>query len=284
MFLKGNFLGVTPLFGTISIIPPVVLYDNHKFYGGNTGATFSKIWGRNIALTEGDVSSNYTPYWSNDTYLLANFNNNLDAGNIENLSGSVEGWSLYRKADAIEALEFLASFTTENINYYDFSVINNQYYKYYLFAKSGTSLSSAITSNEITSDYYGWFLIDLENRRAYHFDINFDGGNKTYIENHTEHKTNNKTNSFTRGRQFFIEGSVSAIISKDNLRKDLQYTNADLLSLSEFISSERPKLLKSRRGEIFNVFTYGYSESLLNPALGENIYTSNFSFREVGDL
>lgn len=288
MFLKGNFLGVTPLFGAISIIPSVTSYDTFKFYGGVTGAIFSKIWGRNIIISADEFNDytyeTYLPSWTTETYMMAMFNNSLNAGNIENIVGEVQSWYLYRKESTSTSLEFLKILSSSNITYFDFNVLNTKKYTYYLFVQDATILSSPILTNEETSDYYGWFLIDTDNNRTYHFDINFEGGNKTHVDKYTEHKTNNKVNAFTRGTTFFIEGSINAIISRDNLRTDIQYTNEDLASLAEFVNSERPKLLKSRRGELYNVFTYDYKETLLNKNLGENIYISSFSFKEVGDL
>ena len=244
--------------------------------------------GRNIKISTTDFNnytlSTYNPTWVNQTYLLSNFVNNLNGGNVDGVLGAIQSWYLYREEiGGSGSLEFLKKFSATDFQYFDFTVINNRTYKYHLFAKD-LSLSSLMYTNEEISDYYGWFLIDSENNRAYHFDINFSGGDKIYTQKFTEHKTNNKVNAFTKGNSFFIEGSINAIISKDNLRTDSQYTNDDLLSLSEFISSDRPKILKSRRGEIFNIFTYGYQETLLNPALSQNIYTSSFNFKEVGDL
>lgn len=288
MFLHGNFLGVTPLFGAISIIPSVTSYDSFKFYGGTTGAIFSKIWGRNIQVTteqynEYDIDT-YVPSWTRETYFWARFNNSLNAGNISDIGGTVQSWYLWRKEGDSDQLELIDILDVSNIEYYDFTILDNKTYQYYLFAQDETKLSSPILTNSEVADYYGWFLVDIENDRAYHFDIRAEISDKTYTQLINEHKTNNTTNAFTVGENFFIEGNVKAIISKDNEKKDVQYTNEDLLSLAEFINSDRPKLFKSRRGEIFRVFTYGYKEELLNPAIDKNIYISSFGFKEEGDL
>ena len=255
-----------------------------KFYGGNTGATFSKIWGRNITLTEEDVSSNYVTSWSNETYLLASFNNNLDAGSIDTSIGEITNWLLYREEQGQGTLQLLGSLDNLQTEFYDFKNLGTNIYKYYLFAVGTLALSNPTITQPVQSDYYGWFLIDPEYNKSYQFDINFDGGTKNYTEDYTEYEPNNLNNIFTRGSNFFLNGSISGIISTDNLKKDAQYTNADLLSLSEFINSDRVKYLKSIRGEIFKVLVYGYQQNLLNSALGENIYTTSFNFKEVGEV
>lgn len=290
MFLQGNFLGVTPLFGNISIIPPITSYDNFKFYGGVTGSIFSRIWGRNINKTAADFdeinNDNYVPSWDvgMNTYMLSRFENSLGAGNIDDIAGEVRSWKLFRKEVGTNILEFLAILDTNTVQYYDFTVLNNKEYEYRIFAQDDISISSAILTDPMTSDYYGWFLIDAEMNRAYQFDIDFAGGERNHIKEYNEFKTNNKVNAFTVGKNYYIEGSISAIISKDNEKKDLKYTNEDLISLAEFIRSDRPKILKSRRRQLHNVFTYGYQETLINSALGENIYVSSFNFKEVGDI
>jgi hypothetical protein len=318
MFIRANFLGVTPLLGPITIIPSVSQYDTFKFYGGNVGSTYSYIWGRNryisseeindyathlqtqfnktwgllkTSSTWGSLKSLYTwsefytepPKLDEYTYLLSKFNYTLEAGNIEGLQRDIKEWLLYRKTNDGDVLEYMTTLKKDNIEYYDFKALNTKSYQYYLFANDSIVLSSPMLSNSIVTDYYGWFLVDVENNRAYQFDVNFSGGDNAFVETINEHKTNNRTNAFTKSSHFYFEGTISSIITKNNLKQDAQYTNEDLLSLADFIVSDRPKIIKTRRGELYNVFTYDYKEELLNPSLAENIYVSSFSFKEVGD-
>lgn len=259
-----------------------------KFYGGATGSIISKVWGRNIAITETDVNNyslaNYLPSWTDETYALIKFENNLDAGNVPSSIGIIQDWTLYRETIGEDALELIGVLEDNISEYYDFTAIYELVYRYYLFAQGTTEMSNPISTNSIQSDYYGWYLIDPENNRAYHFDMDFSGGDKSFIEDYTEYETNNKNNIFTRGGNFYKEGTLESIISKDNLKIDIIDTNDDLLSLSEFIHSTRPKILKGRRNEIFKVLTYGYKEILLNKDLGESIYKVSFNFKEVGDV
>lgn len=297
MFLSGNFLGVSPLIGAIDIIPQVTQYNVFKFHGGNTGATFSKIWGKDTLLTANEINGYTLDSYVNpdlpdgesmwqafpNTYFYTSFENSLNGGNITGITYAINSWLLYRQEINSNTMEYLATLTPENITYYDFTALNNKTYTYYIFVNDSAILSNRIETLPIKSDYYGWFLVDVENNRAYHFDINLSVGNNSFKDSLTEHKTNNRTNSFSRGSSFSIEGTIEAIVSKNNKKEDIINTNDDLKSLSEFIQSDRPKLLKTRRGELYKVFTYGYQERLLNPSLGENIYISAFNFKEEGD-
>lgn len=259
-----------------------------KFYGGTTGAIFSKVWGKNEEITEDNYNSyninTYIPSWDDKTYLLSKFNNTLDGGSITSSIGTLQSWLLYRGKSGEDSLEFIDELTTSEILYYDFTVINQEVYNYYLFAKGNLSISSPISTNYVQSDYYGWFLIDTEYNKAYQFDINFNGGDKEYIEDFTEHAVNNKTNIFSRGGNFYKEVTLVSVLSKDNLKTDTEDTNDDLHSLSEFINSDRSKLLKSRRGEIFRVIVTEYKDALLNMALGQNILTTTIKVKEIGGI
>lgn len=261
---------------------------NCKFYGGSTGSIFSKVWGRNINITETDFDNynigTYIPSWDNDTYMLCKFINNIEGGSITSVIGYIESLLLYRQLQGDNNLELSSLLTTNAVEFIDFNVINNEVYTYYLFAKGSDSISSPITTDAIQSDYYGWFLIDTELNKSYQLDINFSGGNKLYVENFTEYETNNTNKIFTRGENFYLDISLSGIFSKNNLKEDIKFTNGDLSSFSEFVNSVRPKLLKSRRGEIYKVIVTEYKESLLNSALAENIYVANIKIKEVGDV
>lgn len=259
-----------------------------KFYGGTTGAIFSKIWGRDIGITPTEFNNynltNYIPSWESDTYFLCDFDNSVDAGNIISDIGVMENLLVYREEVGSNILEYLNTLELNEVDFYDFKVVSGYVYRYHLYVKGSVSISNSISTDAIQSDYYGWFLVDINNNRAYHFDINFEGGDKIFIEDYTEHETNNLNNIFTRGGNFYIDGTLGTIISKDNLKTEIQYTNEDLLSLAEFVKSDRPKILKDRRGNIFRVLVYGYEEKVLNVAIGENIYSVSINFKEVGDV
>ena len=98
----GNFfLGVTPLQSYSPVVPPSVSYDKITFYGGSTGTTIDSVWGRNEVIDdttiEGYNLTTYAPTWTVNTYMLALFDNTLDAGNISGLTTPITNWLIFRQ-------------------------------------------------------------------------------------------------------------------------------------------------------------------------------------------
>lgn len=259
-----------------------------KFYGGNTGCTVSKIWGRNIELTQEIINaytaSSYIPSFNFDTYILTKFENDLQAGNVTTLIGNLQNWLLYRLKDNDSTLELVSIVDINQKEFYDYNVLNESVYQYYLFLESDTVITNPVITNSIQSLYYGWFIIDLENSKSYQLDIEFSGANRNHMEDFTEYDTNQIANTFTRGGNHYIEGNITSILSNNNLKQDIVNTNDLLTQFRNFIKNDKPKLLKSRRNKSYLVMPFDYKEELLSPNISENVYKVSFKFKEVGDV
>lgn len=259
-----------------------------KFYGGNTGCTFSKIWGRNITLTEeiinGYDSTSYIPKFDNDTYMMTKFTNDLQAGNVTTLIGNLQNWLLYRLKEDDSTLELVSIIDINQNEFYDYNVLNESVYEYYLFLESDIVITNPVITNSVQSLYYGWFIIDLENSKSYQLDIEFGGANRNHMEDFTEYDTNQIANTFTRGGNHYIEGNITSILSNNNLKQDIVNTNDLLSEFRSFIKNDKPKLLKSRRNKSYLVMPLDYREELLSSSIAENVYKVSFKFKEVGDV
>ena len=89
MFLNCNGLNYSTIFtGNNIILDKLSNYDSVEIYGGSDGCIIDKLWGRNIPLSVSTIqhynSDNYIPKWTTgETYMLAEYNNELDAGNVK---------------------------------------------------------------------------------------------------------------------------------------------------------------------------------------------------------
>lgn len=256
-----------------------------KFYGDSK---ISKVWGVGKQLTQEQINNytiyNYNPTWDIDTYLLPKFNNNLECGNIPTSIGNAEYWSIYRLNQESNFLEYLNKFDISQNTLFDFGALNDNIYAYYIFVNTDTQITNPIVTEFVKSSYYGWFIVDLENNRSYHLDVNFSGADRNHVEDFTEHNLNLKTNTYTRGGNHYLEGEIKAILSNENLKEDIVNTNDLLIEFRNFIRNDKPKLLKSRRNNKYLVLAKNYKEVLLSPDLSENIYLTSFEFKEVGDI
>ena len=54
--------------------------------------------------------------------------------------------------------------------------------------------------------------------------------------------------------------------------------------LREFIFSDRKKYLKDNKGRIYNVFTSGYSDSMITYGIKDEPRYISFDFKEIGEV
>lgn len=286
-------LGIVPLYGQSEYTPEFAGFTSITF-GGSSGMTISNVWGQSMVNTGdgwGEMTTEYlddynirNAYWSDYTYMLGFNNDNFEAGVLQGLEGITE-WSLYRWDSKSNQAILLGNFNNNVTQYIDYTVLLDNTYRYLLYAKGNAGMSTALLSREITMDYYGYFLIDVTNNVVYKFDTNFSGGELTQNIEYSSFKTNNKYYTYSVGDLNYMSGNVAALVRYANSQV---YTNntVDLLkNLRDCIQdNQRVKILKTRKGEGWYVFTYDYKDSVINQAIGAQPINASFSFNEIGDL
>ena len=65
-----------------------------------------------------------------------------------------------------------------------------------------------------------------------------------------------------------------------NIEQSVEYLDI----LRAFINNGKPKILKSRKGHVLKVITYGYEASPLNSGILQQPYIVKFNFEQVGDV
>jgi hypothetical protein len=288
-YYNGSFMGVTFLTSYSPTIPESTSYDTVTFYGGNTnrgGYNIDKVYGTNTPLTKSQIDSysntNFNPQWTTDTYLLCEFDGSVSGGNVSSISSPILNWMIYREEEGTNVLKQIDKIDVLEEEYIDFTALKNKKYKYYLFGQNNTEISAPLTTSTIEPYYHGWYLIDVENKISYMFDLDLTGGDISQVENISEYETNLPYNAYSRGATNHIEGSITALVMDDlcSMKQDVELLN----ELRDFIFSDRLKYLKDNKGRIFRVFTSEYKDNLITAGInGEPRYVS-FSFKEVGEV
>lgn len=288
MAIGLSIIGLNSIEGNSLTFPDAVAYDTIELFGD---AIFDDLWGRNELVDEDTIldytTTTYIPEWTSTTYALARFENDLSFGNISGTTGDLIGWLVYRKDPDRSSARFLAELEVDVLSYKDYQAVINKEYSYIIYAKTTNETSNPLQSEAITPDYYGHFLIDVDNEVSYKFDINVNTSSFSTIEDYSEYSTNLEYNSYSRGKRKFKQGTITAIVrDEENCSTiDLNQTIELLDALEEFVTRNvGTKYLKTRAGEIYKVFTYGYIQSQFNDNIREQIYKSSFSFKEDGDI
>lgn len=267
--------------------------------GGNGKGVYDYIWFKNGVKTQSEINTVnnffYIPVFDIDTIMLANFNGNPNAGNIDSVSGIIRNWLIYRKEKDSVTLTFVASIPASEISITDYNVLFGQEYEYIIFAETDNEISNAITGKgSIKARWEGWSLIDLNNQQenglytvsaddVWLFNTNFSSSdieqnlNKYIYENFTQFP------KVSTGQKNYISGGITAFLSNIT-RESPQYrdTAQMMQDFGNMIANGHPKLLKDRKGNAWVVDTQSNGFNYIDESY-EQIVTVGFNFIQIGD-
>lgn len=284
MFLGGSLVGLTtitsssPIFSNFS-------YNKVTIFG--TG-TFDKIWIRNKVVGSSFFDSvenvfDYNPSWDSDTVFLADFENNLTAGNVESNGGQLTNWIVNRKLAGETTLTRIAELDKDTESFVDYRVTNNENVVYQIRPKTEDAIGLGLESNEVESKYNGWFLIDETNNIVYKFLLELNSGSLGANTNQTVYETFNQFPTISQTDTNYITGSLTAIVPEEITVDGKIVQSAPFVTqLQDFIENGQEKLLKSKKGRIFRVMTNGFSSMQFVEGTVEQVESITFNFTEIG--
>jgi hypothetical protein len=277
----GNFiLGITPLASYSS--PTPFAYNKLEVFGGNTRLDYVQILNRE--LTESEIMSiniDSEPIWDGSTIALATFEgDSLAIGNITGLTNPILGYFINRRTGNSGVYNRIGTSSAEGI-YNDWKTGgNSQIYEYQIIAYNNTQQSNPIYTS-VTTSYYGDYIIDESTGQGYIADWNIERNDFTNEVAFQRYDGFNKYSAYSVGKRNFLTTNVSAII---NLGCDgLNQPTSFLEEFRSFINNGNKKIYKTRKGEVYNVVTYGCNYSELNISIRENPYLLSFEIMEVGE-
>lgn len=284
-------LGTSVLLGQIDYVPELQGFTSITF-GGTSSMVISEVWGQSQVMINGEWSDateeyldNYTAgdaVWTLYTYLLALTQDNLQGGSIKGL-GDINSWSLYRWDNKSNQAVLLGNFDGDTLQYIDYTALIDRDYYYLLYAYGDDGNSSALQSSLVNINYYGYFLIDVTNNVVYKFDTNFSGGDLQQNTDYVSFRNNGKYQTYHVGDLDYMSGNISALVRYANSDNYINNSVGLLENLRDCIQDGfRIKILKTRKGEGWYVFTYDYRDSVINQAIGAQPINASFSFDQIG--
>ena len=283
MILGGAILGLSIL-PQYSAEPPESTYDTIRIYGESI---VDKLRALTCALTEEEILAikpNQEFDWTSDVILLAEFDNNLQAGNVITLTGAIEQWLLQRRRTEDTIYTELAELDVTVEEYIDYEAKSNKSYEYRLFAQSADELSAPLDADTLETRFDYYTLIEPISGVVYTFCLNtntspFATSNNlnVYEGSFTEHPyTSHSQNKYIKGTVNFLAGNID----NDGV---LLYPQDYLEDLEAFIHDGNEKIFKDARGRGWrvktNLFTPQYKDRTVN-----QLASFSFNFVEVGNL
>ena len=270
-----------------SNIPLRKTYSKVRVYGNSI---IDKLQIKNIEISDSELQNIIMTdnlIWDANTLLMAEFENDLVAGNIADLTNPITKWQINRREVSGSTFKVLDVVDVGVSEYIDYSAQHGKNYIYSLFATSENEQSEPLECEEIETDFFGWYLIGNDpdgSTYVYVLDLNVSSGSITNDEDFTEYQGYGKFNSFAKGQRNFIRGSVQAIAgtiqSNSTLLQSVDYID----TLRNRIQDVSTKILKNRKGEIWKVKTHGYNASQLDDSINQQVYLVNFNFIQCEEM
>lgn len=288
--MANNYIGIVTI---NTSMPEPVGYNKTTLFGEQYT---DYIWTIKKIASSVEIDNtrpyNYKPSWSEDTVLLANFDNTLNGGSIETLNENIISWSIYRKKTDETKLDLVASIDGTKDFIIDYNVANQTEYQYYIFPETENTVGDPMISDSVTTNWWNWSLIDIKKSNTenlyyvdidniWTFDLSIDSGSMTQNLDKQIYLGFTQFPKSSTGNRDFLSGQLNCLIGKV---KNANYTDTIKMQ-SDFrncIKNGNEKILKDRKGNIFLIDTTGNSFSTMD-IVKEQAVTIGFTWNQIGD-
>lgn len=222
--------------------------------------------------------------WEIDTVLLAEFLNNLEAGNVNNEGLVITKFRIKRRNSGE-----LTNITVGEVDYDYLNPTTLEFTDYsqpvgnfiYSIIPVGINgLEGKPSEQSITSEFYGWWIVDKNNSEVFEFGKQYGGENRTVDvsleQGRTEIQTMSQYPSVYYTPQQFARFNLSAVVVPNN------YSITEWNNLVSMITQHVPLIVKSNNGDIYVCDVYAPSKQvLLNKYTTGDPFNINISCVEI---
>ena len=243
-------------------------------------------------------ATKYVPVLNNYSRFLVTFDDGTTtSGGVTDVALGYN-FSIYREVKDTNQLVYIARLGEGGLSMTDYSVTNNKTYKYYIFKEDESAISEAVVSNDVSTCWWDWSLIDIipstSEKGLYYttgdiwkFNLNISSAARTQTLNNTTYNNLTRFPKVSSGKLNYSTSSLTCLLG------DIQRTTNSLAEYiepstmldkwNEFCADGNMKLLKDRKGNAMLVMITGTS-SQTDDVTREQTNTITFSWVEVEDI
>lgn len=226
-----------------------------------------------------DIYMNQKSEWSINTYLLAKFQNNIEAGNVSLGGLEITHWKIRRRKITnlnFQELAIVPMGQDDNFYYLDKAPQSHVVYEYEVIPMSGDIEGEAFTTQiECKFDY--WWITD--GNESFPLWANIEVSDiSTNIQRHI-YDGFDQFPIVSYGTQKYQSGSITAYILDGNLETSKTYRD----NLIAFLNNQKQKLLKNPEGDIWVVDTHTVNRKP-HTELEVDLSSVSFEWTEIDKL
>ncbi len=263
-------------------------YDKIEIYGPSV---IDKLKIMNRVLTGSEIEAlGYDDelIWDEDTLLLAEYTQTLEAGTVIGLVNPPTKWEIYRKSSTESIYTKIAELEMGDLSFYDYAAAAQEEYEYRIYAVNDTERSAALQTESVVADFYNWALISPEDDIVYIFKSNAESSQIEVNDDVTiSNNLRRKFPTVTFDEREYISGSLNAYVGNISIDGTKTYSVDFLETLKAFINNKKEKILKSPNGDVWKVvthkFDWKYYDEVYNMATKTQPAMISFEFVETTD-
>ncbi|MFR3182224.1 MAG: hypothetical protein ACLTPN_01195 [Clostridia bacterium] len=231
----------------------------------------------------------YPGEWDLNTQMDADFNGNINAGNIDYVVTQISAIKIKRRRKGTFDWHTLYNVPINNpkeIDFvrYDYLAQNDTEYEYAIVPIIG-NVEGEYSINSIKSNFYGIFITDGENSYKFKENASYSNNERVHLTATYEPYGSKYPVIISNGQLSYDKGTVggSIIVLDKNEELDRKETSERLQAIKNFLTTPSAKILKDFNGNIWLVtlsdnlpITY-YSE------VGMGFARVDFNWSEIGD-
>lgn len=246
----------------------------------------------------------YTPAFDENTLLLADFKNGLQAGTVQT-GLNISTWRVYRRDE--KAGTFVPVCVTSDAYYglsiLDCAAVSQHTYSYYVFGVTldGEIATQALKSDPVTVCLWDWTILECEEdkKHAYLYDgdvfgyvvkdifrfsLNVESGEvgNNYTPNLLANFTRYPTVQQTPQR--YMSGTLNGYLGNVDADGDYHDTLDRRDALFALAQSDRALFLKNRKGDLLRISISGQISAKTQDATRQQALICSVPWVEIGDV
>lgn len=234
-----------------------------------------------ISIRKNTTDVDLTPtkdIWQLDSYLIAKFLGNFDAGNLGSNGLPITEFKIKRRrVDSFNVVVIaLIPRAENNLSFLDKSARSGVTYEYEVIPLSNQIEGMGYTV-QIKCEFDYWWLSNVDDDETYPFMANLE---VSEISTNTQRHTYEGFNQFPTvayGDQQYQSGSITAILLDTLFETSFNYRKR----VENFVNNRKQKLLKSPEGDLWMVDTHSSRRKPMTELAQNNISILTFEYTEV---
>ena len=238
----------------------------------------TQIYDEVLIKRDEEITTSDKYEWDINTYLLAKFLNNLEAGNVGLGGLTIDQWKVKRRkitSTNFEELGIVPMGNDENFYFLDTSPQASVTYEYEVIPMAG-DIEGQVFTTQIECNFEYWWISDGQDE-SYPLFANFEISDIIINKQRHQYDGFNEFPTISYGNQKYKSGTITAYLFDSFVETNRTYRD----NVINFINNGQKKYIRNPYGDVWIVDTHTSKYKLYTQYAEDNISSITFEFTEI---